>query len=152
MHLEAVHSHQDIMSNQRALHENTKKMQERSDIVTDMVDKCHHATTVFKTSYKVILSPKFAANKGSLKTKAGGGGLDKGVKTPMSRMRHAGHRVKFVRKAGIMGKVVVGPIEACSTMKCTDCPTLHHPGRHWLHHCPNKRCKKVTVRDECGRY
>ena len=69
----------------------------------------------------------------------------------MARMRHAGHRVDLVMKVGLLGKVIYGPSEACSTMKCPDCSTLHHPGRHWLHHCPKKGCKMVTVRDECGR-
>jgi hypothetical protein len=55
--------------------------------------------------------PKFAANKGSLKTKAGGGGLSKEWKTPMARMRHAGHRVDLTRKVGIHGKVIIGPSE-----------------------------------------
>jgi hypothetical protein len=150
-HSEAVESHQEVVNEKRKQHENTKKMHKRERIITKTVDKCHHAATVFKTSYSVILSPKFAANKGSLKTKAGGGGLSKEWKTPMARMRHAGHRVDFTRKVGILGKVIVGPSEACSTMKCSDCSTLHHPGRHWLHHCPKEGCMVVTVRDECGR-
>jgi hypothetical protein len=126
-------------------------MQKCSDTITKTVDSCHHAATVFKTSYSVIISPKFAANKGSLRTKAGGGGLAKDVKTEMSRMRHAGHLAKLMKKVGILGKVIVGPSEACSTMKCPACTTLHHPGLHWLHHCPNKECKKIVVRDECAR-
>jgi hypothetical protein len=147
----SVDEHQALMDKERSDHSNTKEMQKRNAIITKTVDQCHHAATVFKTSYSVILSPKFAANKGMLKRKAGGGGLSKEWKGNISRMRHAGHLVKLVRKVGILGKVITRPTEACSTMKCPYCPTLHHPGRHWLHHCPNKKCQKVTVRDECAR-
>jgi hypothetical protein len=150
-HADAVESHQDVLNEERKQHVNTDKMNKRSQIITKMVDKCHHAATVLKTSYSVIISPKFAADKGMMKTKAGGGGLAKEWKSRIARMRHGGHRSKLVKKVGMEGKVIVGPSEACSSMKCSDCSTLHHPGRHWLHHCPRKDCKKVTVRDECGR-
>jgi hypothetical protein len=49
------------------------------------------------------------------------------------------------------GKEMTGLGEACSTMAHCVCGTLHSPGRHHLHHCPNTECKRVTVRDECAR-
>jgi hypothetical protein len=130
---------------------NTVEMMARRKTIRDKVDACHHAAIVFKTAYSIIMSPKFAANKQMLKTKSNGKGLAKGWKSPISAMRHAECRVKLIHKAGILGKAVVGLTEACSTMKCPFCPTLWHPGVNWVHHCPKPECKRIAVRDECGR-
>jgi hypothetical protein len=58
-------------------------------------------------------------------------------------MAHARHRIKLVRKAGVI------PSGACSTMLCPFCMTLATPGMHWVHHCP--KCRVTALRDDCGR-
>ena len=149
---DAVKSHQDILDEARQKHSSTKMMEGWRNTIKKTVDQCHYASLVFTTSYSTILSPKFAANKKMLgKRPYSGKGLDKEWKTPLSMMRHASHRVQVVRKAGMLGRSIMGPSEACSTMKCAFCPTLHSPGRNRLHHCPNRKCQSVGVRDECAR-
>ena len=144
---DAVKSHQDILDEARQKHSSTKMMEGWRNTIKKTVDQCHYASLVFTTSY-----PKFAANKKMLgKRPYSGKGLHKEWKTPLSIMRHASHRVQVVRKAGMLGRSIMGPSEACSTMKCAFCPTLHSPGRNRLHHCPNRKCQSVGVRDECAR-
>jgi hypothetical protein len=86
-----------------------------------------------------------------LAKKPGRNELAKEWKTALSAQRHAEHRKKCVYKAGLRGVCINGPGEACSTMACPGCEVLHSPGTHWLHHCPNVRCKRISVRDECAR-
>jgi len=102
----------------------------------------------FQSAYSTILYPKFAAGKDMVKKKASGE-LPGEWKSALQYMAHARHRVKLVRKVGVMGKCIVGPTEACSTMLCPFCRTLANPGMHWVHHCPS--CKKTALRDDCGR-
>jgi hypothetical protein len=45
--------------------------------------------------------------------------------------------------------VVVPVGEPCSTMTCPVCGTLHSPGTHYLHSCPN--CQSTSIRGESGR-
>jgi hypothetical protein len=117
-------------------------------IIKNNVEKCHLISRTFQSAYSTILYPKFAAGKDMVKKKATGE-LPGEWKSALQYMAHARHRVKLVRKVGVMGKCIVGPSEACSTMLCPFCKTLATPGMHWVHHCPN--CKKTALRDDCGR-
>jgi hypothetical protein len=79
------------------------------------------------------------------------GGLAKAWKAPLDWLAHAAHWKHLCDRMGKYGNEMVGIGEACSTMAHCVCGTLHSPGRHHLHHCPNSECKRVTVRDECAR-
>jgi hypothetical protein len=119
-------------------------------IISNSVNKCHLISRTFQSAYTTILYPKFAANKSMVKKKASGE-LPGEWKSTLQYLAHARHRIKLVRLVGIMGKCIVGPSEACSTMLCPFCMTLASPGMHWVHHCPNTECQKAALRDDCGR-
>jgi hypothetical protein len=129
-------------------HPNNDQIAACREIIKSNVETCHLISRTFQTAYSTILYPKFAAGKDMVKKKATGE-LPGEWKSTLQYMAHARHRVKLVRKVGVMGKCIVGPSEACSTMLCPFCRTLATPGMHWVHHCPN--CKKTALRDDCGR-
>jgi len=114
------------------------------------VHKCHSASQAFLSTYSTILYPKFSVDE-RMVSKGGSGGLAKNWKGPGARQAHGAHRSRVVRKLGLLGKVAVNVSEACSTMMCPFCRTLSSPGTHYLHHCSNPKCKRVSFRDECGR-
>jgi hypothetical protein len=83
---------EDLMQGKRAAHSNTLDMQAASDVITRNVDACHHASTVFQSSYSTVISPPFAADKSKMSKKSRDGRLPGGIKSIMSRIRHADHR------------------------------------------------------------
>jgi hypothetical protein len=129
-------------------HSNNAQILACRESIKSNVEKCHLISRTFQSAYSTILYPKFAAGKDMVKKKATGE-LPGEWKSALQYMAHARHRVKLVRKVGVMGNCIVGPSEACSTMLCPFCMTLASPGMHWVHHCPN--CKKTALRDDCGR-
>ncbi|KAL3896406.1 MAG: hypothetical protein SGCHY_004091 [Lobulomycetales sp.] len=119
---------------------------ERSKIKSK-VKRLHHVTQTLLTGFSSVSYPKFMVDT-KIKAK---GGLAKAWKSPMNQLSFGRFRSNLVSRMAKYGKEVNGPSEACSTMAHCVCGTLHSPGRHWLHHCPNAECRKVTFRDECGR-
>jgi hypothetical protein len=129
-------------------HSNNDAIKDRREIIKRNVEKCHLISRLFQSTFSTILYPKFAAGKDMVKKKATGE-LPGEWKSALQYMAHARHRIKLARRAGMMGKCIVGPSEACSTMLCPFCMTLATPGMHWVHHCPN--CRETALRDDCGR-
>lgn len=129
-------------------HPHNSRIAARREIIMSNVEKVHLISRTFQSAYSTILYPKFSAGKDMVKKKATGE-LPGEWKSALQYMAHARHRVKLVRKVAFMGKCIVGPSEACSTMMCPFCMTLATPGMHWVHHCPS--CQKTALRDDCGR-
>jgi hypothetical protein len=75
--------------------------------------------------------------------------LDKSWKQITSDLAHGKCREQVIRKTGRLGKAYVPVVEPCSTLVDPVCGTLHSPGTHYLHSCPN--CQSTLIRDESGR-
>ncbi len=125
----------------------TLKMESERGKIRSMTKRLHHASITLLSSFSTVCLPKFRVD---LKKKACGG-LAKGWKSPMNYLGFGSHHMKLKWRMQKLGKTLTEPSEACSTMAHCVCGTLHSPGTHWLHHCPNPKCRKVTFRDECGR-
>jgi hypothetical protein len=115
--------------------------------IKSRVRRLHHASEVFYSAFPAVHYPHFRADT----KKKVRGGLAKAWKGSFDWLAHGRHWRHLNDRMGKYGKEMVGIGEACSTMAHCVCGTLHSPGRHHLHHCPNEKCKKVTVRDECAR-
>ena len=138
-------------------HVNTKKIRKLQRDLQFFVDRLHMNAKRFESSFGVSLDPVFKADEKMLKKKSGE--LDKRSKVDGSYMAHGRFKRGVQHRMGMLGGALVEVSEACSTMQCSQCMTLHSPGissgkfaniigRHWLHHCPNKACKAITFRDE----
>jgi hypothetical protein len=93
------------------------------------------------------LDPQFKADQKMLKK--GPKQLGKSWKQTASDLAHGKCREQVIRKTGRLGKAYVPVGEICSTMVDPVCGTLHSPGIHHLHSCPN--CQSTSIRDESGR-
>ena len=96
----------------------------------------------------MILDPEFKPDQERLKKKKCE--LPKQWKDVASYLAHGRYRNKLLWKQSVLGNAVVTVSEACSTMQCGSCMTLHSPGNHWLHHCSNSKCRKIGNRDVGG--
>ena len=124
-----------------------KEIQKFQDKINYAKSKLHQKAIRFETSFKVNLDPQFKADQKLLKK--GPKQLEKSWKQTASDLAHAKCREKVIRKTGRLGNVYVPVGEACSTMTCPVCCTLHSPGTHYLHSCP--KCQSTSIRDESGR-
>jgi len=111
------------------------------------VKRLHHISETFLSQFPTVCYPDFLPE---LKKKRKGG-LAKRWKGPMQMLAFGRHRNHLRARMKKVGNEMIGISEVCSTMAQCVCGTLHSPGTHFVHHCPNKECKKVTLRDECGR-
>jgi hypothetical protein len=109
--------------------------------------KLHMKAIRFECSFALNLDPQLVADQKFVKKKPKE--LDKSWKQTSFDLAHGACRKRVIRKTGRLGKVYVKVGEACSTMQCPVCNTLHSPGIHYLHSCPS--CGNVSVRDESGR-
>jgi hypothetical protein len=124
-----------------------KDIKDEYSKIKSRVERLHHSTQVFYSAFPAVHLPHFRPDT----KKKVRGGLAKPWKASFDWLGHGRHWREVSARMAKYGKEMVGIGEACSTMAHCVCGTLHSPGRHHLHHCPNEKCKKVTVRDECAR-
>ena len=110
----------------RAEHHLTVEMKEIRAKLLKVVRKAHRSVNNFKSKFDIILQPEFKMDEHMVKKTAGG--LSKKWKTIGSYMAHGRANRELRYKMEREAKAYVPISEACGTMLCSDCPTLHHPG------------------------
>jgi hypothetical protein len=110
-------------------------------------DRLHYSTQVFYSAFPALHLPHFRPDT----KKKVRGGLSKAWKSNLDWLGRGRHWRKTNDRMSKYGREMTSLGEPCSTMAQCVCGTLHSPGRHHLHHCPNTECKSVTVRDEYAR-